>query len=95
MADVELLPLPEFLAVNLPGYCRGPVKDYARANMEPLRAEVERLRRELDDAAVALMAACQGLAEFEGFERAQHEAFNRAEAACRKAIDGIKGDSND
>lgn len=48
MADVELLPLPEYFQRDLShmtweGLTQAAI-DYARANMEPLRAEVESLR---------------------------------------------------
>ena len=44
MADVELLPLPEHFA-HQSERVQEHVRDYARANMEPLLAEVERLKR--------------------------------------------------
>lgn len=55
MADVELLPLPEPVVVAeelefgaIYAYERRHMEAYTRANMEPLRAENERLRAEVE-----------------------------------------------
>ena len=48
MADVDLLPLPEHFA-HQSERVQEHVRAYARANLPPLQAEVERLRAEMED----------------------------------------------
>mgnify|MGYP007051652003 CR=1 FL=1 len=72
MADVKLLPLPDVLAL-MPQPIRDAARAYARANMEPLRAEVAELRR-------LLWLAVRSQGDRVWIERREAEAFDQGRA---------------
>lgn len=79
MADVELLPLPEPLLVrgDIGGLYTGrECQHYARANMEPLIAENERLRAEVAELRRTLWLTVQSAGGRLWIERREAEAFD-------------------
>lgn len=85
MTDIELLPLPEWPTIL--GPTDAMVEDYARANMAPLIAEIERLRAEVErwrtEATEVANGAAIAVQSAEALVEALRAERDRAMEACQ------------